>query len=142
MRRLARTFAVLGLLAIACLGCLGMPQNAWAAGLTQITGQAPVLLAQAPLRNQVDEKKGQIGYKIDVNNTNIRAFRQYQGFYPNLAAKIINNGPYEKVEDVLDIPGLSESQKQRLQDNLDNFTVTPPIPELVEGDDRINNGYY
>ena len=142
MRRLARTFAVLGLLAIACLGWLGMPQNSWAAGLTQVTSQAPVLLAKAPLRNKVDDKKGQIGYKIDINNTNIRAFRVYQGFYPNLAAKIINNGPYEKVEDVLEIPGLSDRQKQRLQDNLDNLIVTPPIPELVEGDDRINNGYY
>ena len=139
MRRLARTFTILGLLAIACLTWLGMPQNARAADLTRVT---PVLLAEAPIRNKVDDKRAETGGKIDVNNTNIRAFRVYRGFYPNLAAKIVNNGPYDKVEDVLDIPGLSDRQKERLQANLDNFVVTKSIPDFVEGDDRINNGYY
>ncbi|MFW6357814.1 MAG: photosystem II complex extrinsic protein PsbU, partial [Chroococcales cyanobacterium] len=71
-----------------------------------------------------------------------RAFRQYRGFYPTLASKIIQNAPYENVEDVLDIPGLSERQKERLQANLDNFTVTPQSEVFVEGDDRFNPGVY
>ncbi|NER34104.1 MAG: photosystem II complex extrinsic protein PsbU [Oscillatoria sp. SIO1A7] len=142
MRRLARTFTVLGLLAIACLTWLGTPQSSLAAGLTEVTGQTPILLAEAPIRNKVDDKRAKIGYKIDVNNTNIRAFRKYRGFYPGLASKIVNNGPYEKVEDILNISGLSDRQKERLKDNMDLFTVTAPIPAFVEGDDRINNGYY
>jgi photosystem II PsbU protein len=98
--------------------------------------------AQAAL-NAVDQKlTTEFGQKVDLNNANIRAFRDFRGFYPNLASKIINNAPYDKVEDVLDIPGLSDSQKARLQANLDNFTVTEPAKELIEGDDRINPGVY
>jgi photosystem II PsbU protein len=100
------------------------------------------LEAQAGL-NAVDQKlTTEFGQKVDLNNANIRAFREFRGFYPNLASKIIDNAPYDKVEDVLDIPGLSEKQKARLQANLDNFTVTEPSKELIEGDDRINPGVY
>jgi photosystem II PsbU protein len=82
------------------------------------------------------------GKKIDLNNSDIRDFRDLRGFYPNLAGKIIKNAPYNKVEDVLDIPGLSETQQKRLQANLDSFTVTPPSKEFNEGDDRFNPGVY
>ncbi len=109
------------------LGCLGV--------------FAP-LEAQAGL-NAVDKKlTTEFGQKVDLNNANIRAFREFRGFYPNLASKIIDNAPYDKVEDVLDIPGLSDKQQARLQANLDNFTVTEPSKELIEGDDRINPGVY
>lgn len=93
--------------------------------------------------NPVDAKlTTEYGQAIDLNNSNIRAFRELRGFYPNLASKIIKNSPYDEVEEVLDIPGLSERQKQRLQANLDKFVVTPPASELIEGDDRLNPGIY
>ncbi|MEA5509879.1 photosystem II complex extrinsic protein PsbU [Crocosphaera sp. UHCC 0190] len=93
--------------------------------------------------NPVDAKlTTEFGQSIDLNNSNIRVFRELRGFYPNLASKIILNSPYDKVEDVLEIPGLSERQKQRLQANLDKFVVTPPASELIEGDDRLNPGVY
>ncbi|MEB3173595.1 MAG: photosystem II complex extrinsic protein PsbU [Cyanobacteriota bacterium] len=98
--------------------------------------------AQAEL-NAVDAKLAtEYGQKIDLNNSDIRDFRALRGFYPNLASKIIKNAPYESVEDVLSIPGLSEGQKSRLQANLDNFVVTEVSSELTEGDDRINPGVY
>jgi photosystem II PsbU protein len=62
--------------------------------------------------------------------------------YPTLAGKIIQNAPYEKVEDVLEIPGLSDRQKELLQANLDKFTVTEVDPTFVEGGDRYNPGVY
>lgn len=100
------------------------------------------LQAQAGL-NAVDQKlTTEFGQKVDLNNANIRAFRDFRGFYPKLASEIIKNAPYDSVEDVLDIPGLSDTQKARLQANLDKFTVTPPAKELIEGDDRINPGVY
>ncbi|ACK68862.1 photosystem II oxygen evolving complex protein PsbU [Gloeothece citriformis PCC 7424] len=100
------------------------------------------LPAQAAL-NAVDAKlTTEFGQKIDLNNSHIREFRDLRGFYPNLASKIIKNAPYDKVEDVLNIPGLSERQQERLQANLDKFTVTEPSKELIEGDDRINPGVY
>jgi photosystem II PsbU protein len=55
---------------------------------------------------------------------------------------IIKNSPYEKVEDVLEIPGLSERQKELLQANLDNFIVTEKSDVFNAGDDRINPGVY
>ncbi|ACB51973.1 photosystem II 12 kD extrinsic protein [Crocosphaera subtropica ATCC 51142] len=93
--------------------------------------------------NPVDAKlTTEYGQKIDLNNEDVRGFRQLRGFYPNLAAKIIKYSPYDSVEEVLDIPGLSERQRQRLEANLDKFVVTPPSSELNEGGDRINPGLY
>ncbi|HBL14919.1 MAG TPA: photosystem II protein [Cyanobacteria bacterium UBA11162] len=145
MKRLVRLVIVLGLL-IGCLGWLGLPQRAIAAPISgfEVTGQSsPVLIAEATYRNAADDKLGtEFGKKIDLNNAHVRFFRKYPGFYPSLASKIIQNAPYENVEDVLDIPGLSDRQKELLQANLDNFTVTDPEATFVEGDDRYNPGVY
>ena len=73
---------------------------------------------------------------------NIQTFTQYSGLYPTLARKIIKNAPYAEVEDVLDIPGLSDRQKETLQANLEHFTVTAVEKALVEGEDRYNPGIY
>jgi photosystem II PsbU protein len=43
---------------------------------------------------------------------------------------------------VLDIPGLSDRELEILKANLEHFIVTPPIPALTEGGDRINPGVY
>jgi photosystem II PsbU protein len=102
-----------------------------------------LLAVEADRTNVVDEKLGSsYGKKIDLNNTNITAFSQYQGLYPTLAGLIVKNAPYDQVEDVLDLPGLSAHQKEILQSNLDNFTVTEVEEALVEGGDRFNNGVY
>jgi photosystem II PsbU protein len=151
MKGLVRLLAVLSLL-VGCLGWLGLPQSAMAspmslvsaASLSNVTSQSlPVVLADAPLRNSADDKLAtEFGKKIDLNNTHVRAFRKYPGMYPTLAGKIVQNAPYEKVEDILDIPGLSDRQKQLLQANFDKFTVTEVDPTFVEGGDRFNPGVY
>lgn len=93
--------------------------------------------------NEADAKLStEYGQKIDLNNSHIREFRELRGFYPTLAGVIIKNAPYENVDDVLEIAGLTATQKERLQANLDKFTVTEPSKELIEGDDRINPGVY
>ena len=93
-------------------------------------------------RNDADAKLGEVGRKIDLNNSDVRDFRALRGFYPNLASKIIQNSPYEEVKDVLAIPGLSERQKERLQANLDNFVVTDIADVMTSGDNRYNPGVY
>jgi len=144
MKRFVRFIATLSL--VMCLSWFGSSQRAMAANLSNFGPVRPsILLAAeaAPLRNAVEDKMAtEYGKKIDLNNTNLRAFRQYQGMYPTLASLIFKNAPYESVEDVLKIPGLSEKQKEVLQANLDNFTVSEVSRELVEGNDRINNGIY
>ncbi|BCX12283.1 MAG: photosystem II 12 kDa extrinsic protein [Thermosynechococcus sp.] len=133
MQRLGRWLALAYLVSVSLLG--------W------INWSAPTLAATASteeeLVNVVDEKLGTAyGEKIDLNNTNIAAFIQYRGLYPTLAKLIVKNAPYESVEDVLNIPGLTERQKQILRENLDHFTVTEVETALVEGGDRYNNGLY
>jgi photosystem II PsbU protein len=145
MKRFVRFIATLSL--VVCLGWFGSSQSALSANLSDFASVRPSVLLAAeatePLRNVVEDKMAtEYGKKIDLNNTNLRAFRQYQGMYPTLASLIFKNAPYESVEDVLKIPGLSEKQKEVLQANLDNFTVSEVSRELVEGDDRINNGIY
>ena len=147
MKRLVQFVAILSLM-LGCLGWLGMSQPVLAVNLTDIGAavRPSFLLAvdsERPLRNAVEDKFAtEFGKKIDLNNTNVRAFRQYSGLYPTLAAKILRNSPYEEVGDVLTIPGLTAEQKELLTANLPNFTVTEVSKELVEGGDRINNGIY
>ena len=129
------------------MGWLSVPQQAIAANLSSVTRPVPVLAAveaeTTVRRNRADEKLGtEFGKKIDLNNTNVRAFQKYPGMYPNLARKVIKNAPYENVEDVLNNEGLSDRQKELLQANLDKFTVTDVESAFTEGDDRYNNGIY
>lgn len=148
MKRLVRVLIVLCMM-VGCLGWLGMPQKAMAANLGDFSGYslsrsiAPTLLAAEAIRDAVGEKlSSEYGKKLDLNNTNVRAFRQYPGLYPTLAGLIVKNAPYESVEDVLNIAGLTAAQKDVLKANLDNFTATDVEEALVEGADRINNGIY
>jgi photosystem II PsbU protein len=102
---------------------------------------APVLAEE--LRNAVDDKLStEYGSKLDLNNANVQAFVKYKGMYPTIAGKVLKYAPYENVEDVLDIPNLSDRERDIIEANLDSFTVTPPDPALVEGADRYNNGVY
>lgn len=141
MKQIGRVLAILGL----CLGCLGFipDQQAQAANLS-LTGwhPTPLLAVENSRVNKADKKLGEIGEKLDLNNSPLRSFRQYRGMFPTLAGMIVENAPYQKVEDVLEIPGLTEGQKKLLQANLDNFTVTPPTDVFNEGDFRLNTGSY
>ena len=145
MKRLISLLTMLSLL-VGLMGWLGVPQPALAANASNFTWRSVPILAvesQATLRNRADAKLAtEFGKKIDLNNTNVRSFQKYPGLYPTLAKKIIANAPYENVEDVLSIEGLSDRQKEILQANLDNFAVTEVESAFNEGDDRYNNGIY
>jgi photosystem II PsbU protein len=109
---------------------LGLSQPVWALAKGERTGL-----------NQVDAKLASaFGKKLDLNNSNVSAFKRYRGMYPTLAKLVVANAPYQKVEDVLNIPGLTPQQKEILQSHLGDFTVTEPEVSLVL--DRINNGVY
>ncbi|MCS6813409.1 MAG: photosystem II complex extrinsic protein PsbU [Cyanobacteria bacterium] len=147
MKRFVSWLAVLSIV-VGCLGWLTLPQGALAAELrgsilSPFTGAVVLAAEEVVPRNVMDDKlKTEFGKKIDLNNTNVRAFLDYPGLYPTLARLIIKNAPFEKVEDVLSIPGLTDRQKEILKKNLDNFTVTAAEAALVEGGDRFNNGIY
>jgi photosystem II PsbU protein len=136
-----RFMYIFGLIGMICLWGLIWIQPVIATDLVSQPNQ--VLGIEIPFGNVIDEKLGsEFGQKIDLNNSNIQTFTQYPGLYPNLAREIIKNAPYEEVEDVLDIPGLSDRQKETLKANLEHFTVTAVEKALVEGEDRYNPGIY
>lgn len=141
MQRLGRWLSLFSLVLISCYGFLGWTQPVHASGLQ--VQPVTLLAVESEMINPVDEKLGSdYGKRIDLNNTSIAAFSQYRGLYPTLAGLIVKNAPYDRVEDVLQLPGLSNRQKELLEANLDNFTVTEVESALVEGADRFNNGVY
>jgi photosystem II PsbU protein len=95
----------------------------------------------ADRRNIADDKIAERAGKIDLNNCSVRRFQEFPGMYPTLAGKIVLGGPYNSVDDVLDLD-LTERQKELFQKYKDNFTVTAPEVALNEGFDRINDGQY
>ncbi|WP_411869849.1 photosystem II complex extrinsic protein PsbU [Vulcanococcus limneticus] len=101
----------------------------------------PPSVQAAERRNVADEKLAERGDKVDLNNSSVRRFKQYPGFYPTLAGKIVLGGPYENVDDVLKLD-LTERQKELFEKYKSNFTVTAPSIALNEGFDRINDGQY
>jgi photosystem II PsbU protein len=128
----------LGVLLGSCLSWNVRPVAA--ATLTNTWGM-PILAED--IRNAVDDKLStEYGSKLDLNNANVQAFVKYKGMYPTIAGKVLKYAPYDNVEDVLNIPGLSERERDIIEANLGSFTVTPPDPALVEGADRYNNGVY
>ena len=90
----------------------------------------PLSVQAAEIRNKVDDKIAAV-----------RRFQQYPGMYPTLAGKIVVGGPYDQVDDVLDLD-LTERQKELFEKYKENFTVTDPEIALNEGFDRINDGQY
>lgn len=123
MRRLIRWLSLFSVLFISCWGLLGWMQPVTAVPIS--LQPTTVLAAQTELAGSSDEAIcPELSQKIDLNNANIVAFKDCKGFYPSLARLIINNGPYQKVEDVLAIPELSDHQKQLLKSQLKNFTIT------------------
>ena len=80
------------------------------------------------------------GDKIDLNNANVRAYLRLSGMYPNIAGKIVSNGPYKNVGDVYNIPGLTGPQKDIIKKYEGRFVVLDPNPTYQI--DRINNGLY
>ena len=140
MRPLIRRLSLLTVLLVGCLTMMSWFQPAEAA---MIDSSSSALIAESTYRNAADDKLSEeYGAKIDLNNTNIFAFTELRGLYPTVASKVIKNAPYDSVEDILNIPGLSAHQKELLQDNFDNFTVSAPVDALVGGADRYNNGVY
>ena len=122
------------------VGSLGFAGTAQASDLGVFNIQSPTLLARI---NTADAKRKElVKGKLDLNNSDVREFRRLPGFYPGLASKIIQNAPYSDVSDVLDIPGLSNSQVDRLQANIEEFVVTDVEASMNAGGDRYNPGLY
>lgn len=77
---------------------------------------------------------------IDINNANVRAYFKLKGFYPNLAGLIVSNGPYESVEELYELPGITDAMKSALDEHKEKLVALEPTPEYEI--DKFNNGLY
>ena len=126
MKRLFSLLTILGVL-VGCLSGFSFPQPAAAQVLDNIHFRSVPILAE-DYRNAIDDKLSTAyGSKLDLNNVNVTAFIQYPGLYPTIAGKIVSNAPYKSVDDVLNLPNLSDRELKILKANLKNFAITPPI---------------
>lgn len=142
MKKIGLLLAIFGL----CLGCLGLvPSHKANASNLNLTAwpSVSILAIESGNVNKADRKLAEIGEKLDLNNSPLRSFRQIKGMYPNLGKKIIGNAPYQNVKQLLEkIKDLTKEEKKLLEENLENFTVTPTSDVYNEGDYRLNTGSY
>lgn len=143
MKWFARLLAVVGL-CVAGWTSLGSAQLPAAAADFSFGVPGASMMIAAKLNSADAKLTTDYGQKIDLNNTNISAYKDYKGLYPTLARKIIANGPYGSVEELLSLPSLSAAQKTRLEGYIaeEIFTVTEGDPVFRDGDDIINDGSY
>mmetsp|Transcript_27516 Transcript_27516/g.85877 ORF Transcript_27516/g.85877 Transcript_27516/m.85877 type:complete len:198 (-) Transcript_27516:12-605(-) len=78
--------------------------------------------------------------KVDINNANVQAYRQFPGMYPSAAGAIATHGPYKSVSDVYSIPNLDEKVKAIIKKYEGNLVCLPPNPAYYL--DRVNNFMY
>merc|ERR1712150_395495 len=76
--------------------------------------------------------------KVDINNANVQAFRQFPGMYPTAAGQIATHGPYKSVSEIFEIPGLDDKVKAVMKKYEGNLVALPANPSYFL--DRINNG--
>lgn len=127
MKRLGQWLSILSLLLISCWGFFGWTQPVFAASTNIESLTMLAVKTELPTEIKLCIESNE---KIDLNNANLVAFTDCPGFYPTLAQLILKNGPYQKIEDVLNIPELTPRQKELLTANLDSFSVTPPVVPL------------
>ncbi|MGD1852418.1 MAG: photosystem II complex extrinsic protein PsbU [Cyanophyceae cyanobacterium] len=144
MKWFLRLFVVVSLCVTSWVGFGSGPAMADHLNLTNLTWNSASMVMGA-VNGEADAELAKIyGETIDLNNTNISSYKEYRGLYPTLAKKLIANAPYEAVEDILSLPGLSDRQKNTLTKYVGEglFSVSPTSIVFTQGDDRINNGVY
>jgi len=62
-------------------------------------------------------------------------YKVLPGFFPHAAGKIASNGPYNSVQDIYKIEGLTANDKKLFKKYERAFTVNPPGRQT---DERIN----
>uniref|UniRef100_A0A7S1QH41 Photosystem II 12 kDa extrinsic protein n=1 Tax=Alexandrium catenella TaxID=2925 RepID=A0A7S1QH41_ALECA len=78
--------------------------------------------------------------KVDINNANVQAYRQFPGFYPTAAGSIATHGPYKSVKDIYGIPNLDPRVVETFKKYEANLVCLPPSPAYYL--DRVNNFMY
>ena len=78
--------------------------------------------------------------KVDVNNANVQAYKQFPGFFPTAAGVIATHGPYKEVKEIFDIPNVDPRITAIFKKYEQNLVCLPANPAYFI--DRVNNGLY
>lgn len=125
MKALARfLFATVAIATIFVAGFLGVSSNNYA------------FAAELPDTSYIKADNS----KIDLNNANIYEFRKIPGMYPTLGRIIIENAPYDSLDEVLSVKGLTSEQQEKIRENVDRFSLFKPDNSMQR--ERINNANY
>merc|ERR1712003_152342 len=102
--------------------------------VASVAGAAALVLAPAAAPAIVDYDAIKFlggSDKVDLNNANVQAYRQFPGMYPTAAGAIATHGPYTKVADIYGIPGLEERVKDIMKKYEGQFVCLPPNQAYV-----------
>ena len=127
MKRLGIWLTIFCLMLVSCLGLTSWTPSS----LAEVVDSQSISILAAKMETPL-KLCAESNVKIDLNNANVNAFTDCPGFYPNLARLIVENSPYQQVEDVLNIPELSARQKDLLQANLNSFEVAESTVPLEQ----------
>eukprot|EP00930_Biecheleria_cincta_P031396 TRINITY_DN2179_c0_g1_i1.p1 TRINITY_DN2179_c0_g1~~TRINITY_DN2179_c0_g1_i1.p1 ORF type:complete len:200 (+),score=48.58 TRINITY_DN2179_c0_g1_i1:75-674(+) len=78
--------------------------------------------------------------KVDINNANVQAYKQFPGFFPTAAGVIATHGPYKEVKEIFDIPNVDPRITAIFKKYEQNLVCLPANPAYFI--DRVNNGLY
>eukprot|EP00930_Biecheleria_cincta_P069351 TRINITY_DN570_c0_g1_i2.p1 TRINITY_DN570_c0_g1~~TRINITY_DN570_c0_g1_i2.p1 ORF type:complete len:193 (-),score=50.92 TRINITY_DN570_c0_g1_i2:115-693(-) len=78
--------------------------------------------------------------KVDINNANVQAYKQFPGFFPTAAGVIATHGPYKEVKEIFDIPNVDPRVTAVFKKYEQNLVCLPANPAYFI--DRVNNGLY
>mmetsp|Transcript_557 Transcript_557/g.1384 ORF Transcript_557/g.1384 Transcript_557/m.1384 type:complete len:193 (-) Transcript_557:171-749(-) len=117
----------------------------WLRSRKQEAASLAAAVALAPAAAQAIVDYDAINYlggsdKVDLNNANLQAYRQFPGMYPTAAGAIATHGPYKDIADIYNIPNLDQGVKSIMKQYEGNFVLMPPNQAYAI--DRVNNGMY
>merc|ERR1712070_381439 len=75
--------------------------------------------------------------KVDINNANVQAYKQFPGFFPTAAGVIATHGPYKEVNEIFQIPNTDPRITAIFKKYEQNLVCLPANPAYFI--DRVNN---
>jgi competence protein ComEA len=84
----------------------------------KLEDEAKIYVLKVGEKEVSGEVAGVSAGKININTASSSELESLSGIGPTYAQKIIDNRPYQKIEDILEIPGIGQKTFERIKDRL------------------------